>query len=133
MTDVIAAKAKLGEYADELDKLSKELTQVERMLEPVSEEVQKFKDDFELGLYHRSVNDTDFKLPAEKIREKLAVRALAPDVYGRHLALVASRDRMRRRIGDLKALVEAQRSILSAEKTHMEASEGRAEPQWSGV
>lgn len=131
MSDPASAMKVLSEYATELDTLSKNLTDLERSLEPVENEVRVFTDDFELGLYTRSTEDDGFRLPSEALREKLARRAMPPDLYGRHAALLASRDRMLKRIGHLKLLVEAQRSILSALKSEAEASRG-PQPQWSG-
>lgn len=116
MTDVIEAIGALRAHADELDQLSQDLAGVERALEPVATEFQAFVDDFELGLYQRSISEDDFKLPAEALRFKLAVRAMPPELFGRHTALAASRDRLEKRIAVVKKLVEAQRSILSAQK-----------------
>lgn len=130
MSDVAEAIAKLREYADELDKLSKDLTAVEAQLEPVADKVQEFTDTYELGLYTRSTEDDAYKLPSEAIREKLARRALPPELYGQHVALLAGRDRMMKRIGHLKLLVEGQRSILSGLKSEAEAGRGQ-QPQWS--
>lgn len=130
MSDVAEAVQKLREYAGELDTLSGNLADLERQLEPVAEQVRAFTDDYELGLYQQSIEDDAYKLPSEALREKLARRALPPDLHGRHAAMVASRDRMRKRIGDLKLLVEAQRSILSALKSEQDATSG-VQPAWS--
>jgi hypothetical protein len=113
---------KLDAYSSELDQLSRNLANVERQMLPVEEEFTKFVDDYELGLYARSIEDDTFKLPAEKLRHKLAVRAMDPDLYGRHTALDASRKRIIARIGHLKTLVDAQRSILSALKAEMDGA-----------
>lgn len=130
MSDVADAIRKLREYANELDMLSTSLTDLERALEPVAEQVREWMDTYELGLYTHSTEDDGFKLPSEALREKLARRDLPPELYGRHAALVASRERMRRRIADLKMLVDAQRSILSAAKTEAEAISG-PQPAWT--
>jgi hypothetical protein len=55
------------------------------------------------------------------MRLKLAHNEMAPELLGEWAALCASRDRMRKRITDLKSEVEAQRSILSSLKLEMEA------------
>ena len=127
---VIEALAKLTEYATELDTLSKSLTEIERLIEPVDEQVTRFCDDYEIGLYTRSTEEDGYKLPSESLRVKLARRALPPELYGKHVALHASRDRLERRIRDLKLLVDAQRSLVSAYKLELEASSG-GQPAWS--
>lgn len=116
------AMNKLDELRWELGNVANALAQIERQLEPVEEEFSKLIDDFELGLYTRSIEDDDFKLPAEKLRAKMAVRAVPPEIYGKRTALVNARDRASKRIGTLKIEVEAQRSILSALKEEAQAS-----------
>ena len=106
----------------ELGNVANALAQIERELEPVEKEFSKFVDDYELGLYARSVEQDGYKLPARDLREKLAVRAAPPELYGRRTALVNARERASKRIGTLKVEVEAQRSILSALKEESQAS-----------
>jgi len=116
------AMRRLDELAAELDQLSTALTEVERNLEPVEAEYAQHIDDYELGLYTRSIDDPDFKLPSEALRLKLAVRDMDPGLYGRRNALVSSRDRIEKRMRAIKTQVDAQRSILSAEKTVLEGA-----------
>jgi len=116
------AMARLDELAVELDQLSVQLAKVERDLEPVDQEFSKFVDNYELGLYQRSIDEPDFKLPAEALRYKLAVRAMPPELFGRRTALAASRDRITKRLANLKVQTDAQRSILSAHKAELEAT-----------
>jgi hypothetical protein len=111
----------LDKQARELDRLSKDLAGVERELEPIRREVEKHHSDFEIGLWHKHVSGGE-KFPPEKLRERLSVAALDPALYGRFAALSASRKRMEQRIRDLKAAVDAQRSILSALKLEAEAA-----------
>lgn len=122
VADPTQARNTLDTHRAELDHLSKQMTETARQFEPIQHQVRKHCDEYELGLYQRSIDEDDFRLPSEKLREKLAMRALEPAVYGRYVALEASMDRMRRRIGDLKVLVDAQRSVLAALKSEMEAS-----------
>lgn len=122
MPDVGAALSRLDDYSRTLDDLSKALADCARKLEPVADEYQDFIDTHELGLYDRSESEDDFKLPSEAIRLKLALRAMPLELRGRYRTLKASQDRMTRRLGDLKALVDAQRSILSALKTEADAT-----------
>lgn len=111
----------LDEHARELDTRSKELAATERDLEPVEAEYRKFVDDFEIGLWQRSQDEEGFKLPSEALRLKLAHRSIDPAVLGRYVGLVKRRRRLEQRLRDLKAAVDAQRSILSALKTEMDA------------
>lgn len=113
---------RLDALATELGTVSNALAQVERDLEPVEREFRAFVDDYEIGLYEKSINEDGFKLPAEALRQKLAVRAMPPELYGRRTALVHSRDRATRRIATLKVEIDAQRSILSALKEELAAT-----------
>lgn len=122
MTDAMSIRNKLSEQADKLDDLSKSLGEVEIAFESAEEEYRKFVDDFEIGLYYRSESEDDYKLPSEAMRLKLAHQAMDPEKLGRYMGLSAQRKRYERRIRDLKASVDAHRSILSALKAEMEAS-----------
>lgn len=113
--------AVLDGHARELDALSSSLAAVERQLEPVAVEYEAFLASHEIGLWAKHVNDGD-KFPSERLRERLALRDMPAELYGRHTALVASRRRMEKRIGTLKAVVDAQRSILSGLKAELEAT-----------
>ena len=112
---VIDSITALRSIAEELDALSGTLADVERRLEPVEEEHDRFIRDFETGLWSKHVNE-DARLPSEKLRLQLAYREMPPELYGKYHALVKSRKRIEKRIGALKAAADAQRSILSAEK-----------------
>ena len=120
MSDVAECIARLREAADELDGLSRALHEIERDREPVEREYQKFVDDFEVGMWRRH-QDIGEKLPAEKLRVKLAEQAMDPALLGRYVGLQMARKRAEKRIRDLRASVDAQRSILSALKTEAEA------------
>ena len=58
------------------------------------------------------------------MRLKLAHKAMDPGVLGRYIGLLNSRKRLEKRIGALKSAVDAQRSILSALKSELEAGGG---------
>ena len=107
------AMAKLDAYAHELDAISNKLAEIERQLEPVEREYQAFVDDFEVGLWQRSQDDENFKLPSEALRLKLAQKAMSPELLGRYVGLINARRRLRERGQRTKASLEAQRSILS--------------------
>lgn len=111
----------LDALASELDDKSKLLHQTELDLLPVEEDYRRFVDDYEVGLWQRSQDESDFKLPSEALRLKLAHKAMDPALLGRYVGLVKARRRLEQRIRDLKATVDAQRSILSALKVEAEA------------
>lgn len=111
---------RLSALARELGELSSALADVNRKLDPVENDYTQFVDDFEIGLWRRH-EDEGAKLPSEKLRLKLAHKAMDPALYGRYVGLTKSRERLMKRISDLRVEVDAERSILSALKTEMEA------------
>lgn len=121
MSTVGESIAKLGDIADELDRASKVLSEIERELEPIEETYQRFVDDFEIGLWTKH-EDEGAKLPSEALRKKLAHKAMDPALLGRYVGLINARKRGDKRIASLKAAADAQRSILSALKTELEAT-----------
>lgn len=125
MTSAAECMSTLDEQAKELDQRSKQLHTIECQLEPVAERYQKFVDDFEVGLWQRSQDEDDFRLPSEALRLKLAHRAMDPALLGEYVGLNKTRKRLEQRIRDLKAVVDAQRSILSALKLEQEATAHR--------
>jgi predicted translin family RNA/ssDNA-binding protein len=110
MSDVIDASRTLLLKARELDDLSKKLDEIEIALGPLEAELTEWVEDFHAGCWTAHI-EQEAKLPSESIRLSLA-------------------HRRKRRISDLKEIVDAQRSIVSALKTEMEASEG-PQPAWS--
>jgi hypothetical protein len=122
MATVAEATGVLDGKARELDDLSKKLGKVELELESAEEAYQKFVDDFELGLWRQHVDHGAKLPPTEKLRLKLAHEAMDPVVLGRYIGLKNRRDRIEKRIKSLGKTVDAQRSILSALKTELEAS-----------
>lgn len=119
MSEFVDCIQRLRELSEELETLGAQLIEVETEFEPVDADYQKFMDDHAIGLWQRSQDDKDFKLPSEKLRIQLAHRAMEPALLGRHQGLLMSRGRIKERISSLKAQVEAQRSILSAMKEGM--------------
>lgn len=124
------ASERLLRAARELDDLSKTLVQVERQLEPVEDQVDDFIESYVANLWEESIAEGGAKFPPEAVRSALAHRAMDVDLYGRYRALKRSRVRAKQRLSDLREIVAAQRSIVSAAKTELEASEG-PQPQWS--
>lgn len=116
MSDVIAAIGALDDKRRELGKRSDELADVNRKLEPVKRDHDEFVSNYKAGLWDKLINGEINKLPAEDIRDALALREMPTDLRGPYLQLTESRDRLRKRISDLRLEVEALRSVLSAEK-----------------
>jgi hypothetical protein len=121
MNDPMEVMGRLDSQALELDKLSKDLADVERRLEPAEIAYEEFMAAFEEGLWEAHVTD-GAKFPPEKLRERMGRHAMDPELLGRYTLLINSRRRLKDRIGSVKVGVEAQRSILSALKVEMEAS-----------
>lgn len=120
MTTALESLERLDRHAQELDTLSKTLAEVSCALESVEKEYSDFVDAYEVGLYLKC-EEAGTRLPGEAMRLKLARREMSAVLLGRHDGLLRKRDRLRQRISDLKAEIEAERSILSALKTEMEA------------
>lgn len=118
------ALARLDGHAAELGKLSDALLKVNQALDTADPEYQEFIDSYEVGLYLRSEAENGPKLPSEAMRLKLARREMPPEILGRRDGLVRKRERIKQRISDLKAEIEAERSILSALKVEAEAGGG---------
>jgi hypothetical protein len=127
---VIEAAQRLMDAATELDNISKTLVQTERLLEPVTDEVEDFIESFMADLWDESVKPDGPKFPPEQIRVALAHRAIDKQLYARYRQLIRSRVRAKQRLSDLREIVAAQRSIVSAAKIELEASEG-PQPAWS--
>lgn len=116
---------KLEDLAKDLDERSEQLHTVERALEPIEEQYRQHVDSYEIALWQRSQDEEGFKLPSESMRLKLAHRDIDQALYGRYVGLVKARKRLEQRLRDIKAEVEAWRSILSALKVEMEATAHR--------
>jgi hypothetical protein len=122
MTTPQEARGVLDSKAAELGRLSAALADVSRRLEPIDHEYEQFVTDFEAGLWKRFEDGDLSRLPSEKMRMRLAHKQIDQTLLGRREGLHMSRDRLRKRISDLRLEVEAQRSILSALKVEMEAT-----------
>lgn len=109
---------KLEDYAGELDKRSSELTDTQRELDTVEPKYRDFIEAYETALYDAADGG---KLPSEKMRLALAHRAMPRELLESYRTLLAKRERLKKKIADLKVAVEAQRSVLSAEKVALEA------------
>jgi hypothetical protein len=103
----------LNDFAGELDTVSKELMSVEELLLVATVEYEEFMASYEEGLWEQHVN-SDAKFPPQQLRERMAHRAMKPDVLGQYIALTARRRRIQQRISSLKSTVEAKRSVVVA-------------------
>lgn len=121
MSDAISCMNKLDAFAEELDTLSKGLAEVERKLEPIEYAYEEFVGEYEIFLVEQAQEKGE-KPPAERLRERMALKAIPREVLGPYQTLTAKRRRMEKRISAIKAGIEAQRSLLSAYKVEAEAS-----------
>ncbi len=119
--DIGTVLVKLDAYASELDGCSRKLAQVEEELEPRNSIYEEAMDDFEAQLWENHEDRGD-KLPPEKMREVLARRSISHTLREQRAVLLSRRKRLEKRIRTLSDLVDAQRSILSALKSEMEAT-----------
>jgi hypothetical protein len=121
VSDAVQVMARLDELARELDGRSRELADTERGMEAVQAQYEEVVGDWEAALWEESqLGDT--RWPPERLRERMAHRAMDPKLLGAYNAGVAKRKRLERRIGALKVQVDAQRSILSALKEEAAAT-----------
>ncbi len=125
--DLGTVLVKLDSYASELDSCSRKLADVEDKLEPLNHVFEEAMDDFEAQLWE-SHEDRGEKLPPEKMREVLARRSIKREVRDQRAVLLSRRKRLEKRIRTLSGLVDAQRSILSALKAEMQATESGRQP-----
>ena len=121
MTDPGSVMVKLDTLADELDKRSKEMAETEREMETSERLYEGWLGEWEANLWEESLT-SETKFPPEKLRLRLAHRAMPAELLGTYQILTARRKRLERRISSIKTLVDAQRSILSALKEEMAAS-----------
>ncbi len=119
--DLGTVLVKLDSYAAELDACSRKLAQTEEELEPFEDNYQEAMDDFESACWERHEKDGD-KLPPEHMRQVLARKTMPLEAILVRSALISRRKRLEKRIRTLSDLVDAQRSILSALKSEMEAT-----------
>ena len=116
--------------SQELDDLSKSLLTTEKELAQLEVDLTGHVEDFQVSLWEDHMDGE--KLPPAEIRLALAHKAFDRDRLNRLRSLKAGRNRAKARLSDLREVVAAHRSIVSAEKTEVEASSG-PQPQWSGA
>ena len=126
---MIESAEALMDAARELDDLSKKLLGTESELAVVETKLRDWEELTQASMWDSHANDGD-KLPPEAIRLAIAHRSFDRDEYRKYLVLKARRNRDKQRIADLREIVAAHRSIVSAAKTELEATEG-PQPQWT--
>lgn len=105
----------LQKISDELALRSQQLYELDLALEPVEGQYEEFVDEYELGLLRKS-ETSDYKLPSEALRLKMARREMDAALLGRYEGLKRKRKRLEDRIRNLGKEADSRRSILSALK-----------------
>lgn len=123
------ASARLIDAADELDRKSKELLGIETELQDLEPRYEDALETFIADLWDLSIRDGS-KFPPQDVRNAMAHKAMDPTLRLGYRTLIRRRQKAKSRLSDLREIVAAQRSIVSAAKTEMEATEG-PQPQWS--
>jgi hypothetical protein len=131
MSDVKDSARTLMACAEELNGLSSGMLTVEKELAQIEVEMTVWVEDQQVAMWDRAQNEDGYKLPPEAVRLAIAHRTFEAEKYQRYLTLRAARNRAKQRITDLREIVAAHRSIVSAAKTELEATEG-PQPAWSG-
>jgi chromosome segregation ATPase len=120
--DPIAVRGELNRMARELDGLSRGLAETQRKLHPVKRKYNAFVANHKAGQWAAHVADPEnVKMARQDIAEILAIQGMPLELRGECEELSDKAERLKKRISDLRAEVDAQRSILSALKTEMEA------------
>jgi chromosome segregation ATPase len=131
VSDLIDSSLALMAAARELDQISKALVQTEKGIEVLEPLVEDFIESFIAGLWE-DAQEEGARMPPEDVRKALAWKALDADLKAKYRAHLATRRRAKSRLSDLREIVAAHRSIVSAAKTELEASEG-PQPAWTGA
>ena len=126
---IAEASAKLIAAARELDDVSKALVQLENELEVVEPRYEDEISGYIAALWDRC-QEGEEKFPPQDVRNAKAAKAVDADLSLRYRGLIRRRQKAKQRLNDLREIVAAQRSIVSAAKTEMEATEG-PQPQWT--
>ena len=123
------ASLRLIAAANELDAVSKALVQTENAIEQLEPQYQDAIEAFIAELWDECIRE-EMKFPPQDVRNAMAVKAMDPDLRRDYRAAIRRRQKTKQRLTDLREIVAAQRSIVSAAKTELEATEG-PQPSWS--
>jgi hypothetical protein len=129
VSDIATSSTALMNAAKELDEVSKALIAVEQAIEIQEPQVEDKLEAFYAVLWEDQ-EERERKMPPADVRERLAWRALDEDLKQAYRRNLAVRRRCKSRLADLREIVAAHRSIVSAAKTEMEATEG-PQPHWT--
>jgi hypothetical protein len=121
-TRLIAATA-------ELDQISKQLIEIEKHIEIQEPQIEDAIEAFIVTL-HEDCEAEGKRLPPEDVRKALAGQSVDADLRRTYRQNIHVRRRCKSRLADLREIVAAHRSIVSAAKTEIEATEGPT-PAWS--
>lgn len=121
MADPLEALNRLDALARELDAVSRSLAEVEKKLEPAEALHDDFAEEFLVHLHEEALANNQ-RLPRQEVCDALARRQMPTEIRKEYDHLLALRRRGERRLSALKSSVDAQRSILSALKTELEAT-----------
>lgn len=124
------ASHRLIAAASELDAISKQLVQTENAIGELEPLYEEHIENYVAELWDECVRD-EKKFPPKDVRDSLAIKAMDPELRRNYRAYIRLRVKTKQRLSDLREIVAAQRSIVSAAKTELEASEG-PQPAWSG-
>lgn len=113
----------------ELDRISKQLIRVEEVIEVQEPQIEDAIEGYLVAL-HEECAEQETRLPPEDVRRALAAKSVDPEIRLAYRQNIAIRRRCKSRLSDLREIVAAHRSIVSAAKTEMEASEG-PQPSWT--
>lgn len=127
---IAEASQRLMQCAEELDKRSKELVEIERQIQDAEPLYEDAVETFIADLWDECIRD-EKKFPPKDVRDAMAVKAMDPAQRLNYRTLIRRRQKAKQRLTDLREIVAAQRSIVSAAKTEVEATEG-PQPAWSG-
>lgn len=126
---IVEASQKLMAAARELDETSKALVQTENAIEQTEPKYESWVEDYVATLWDECV-EGERKFPPKDVRDAMALKAMDPELRLNYRALIRRRQKAKQRLTDLREIVAAQRSIVSAAKTEIEATEG-PQPSWS--
>lgn len=127
---IVEASQRLIAAARELDDISKALVEVELEIEKTEPRYQDFIESFVADLWDECIQE-EKKFPPQDVRNAMALKAMDPTVKADYRYLIHRRQKAKQRLTDLREIVAAQRSIVSAVKEEMNASAG-PQPAWSG-
>jgi chromosome segregation ATPase len=125
----MASAQRLIAATSELDQISKQLIQIEKVIEVQEPQIEDLIEGY-IAALHEECEEAGKRLPPEDVRKALASRSVDPELRRGYRQNLAVRRRCKSRLADLREIVAAHRSIVSAAKTELEASEG-PQPAWS--